>query len=153
MDCVHHSFSQSFALALLRNSLRFLFSVEFRYRLPTPAHLIQFFLNRIAKATKSLDESKFKNFQCIFVSLANAQTLETLSKLANRKYRDIFKMKNTFISTSWGKQCLTIYNLQQKNCKYIIRSYLRHLRQRFYRKFLHSMNILDLPATNNLEKC
>ena len=52
----------------------------------------------------------------------------------NGKY--IFRMKTTFISTSWTswrKQSLTFYNLQHKNWKYKIQSYLS---QRFDGKIL-----------------
>ena len=50
--------------------------------------------------------------------------------------QDISRMKTTIILTSWTswrKQSLTFYNLQQKNWKYKIQSYLS---QRFYGKIL-----------------
>ena len=56
---------------------------------------------------------------CIFVSRAGQWTNDgntfkvSCQDLANRK-QDIFRLKTTFISTSWRKQCLTFYNFQQK---------------------------------------
>ena len=69
-----------------------------------------------------------KIFQRPLIARARRTFKVSCQDLANRK-QNIFRMKTTFISTSWRKQCPIFTIFYKKILEVQIRSYLR---QRFY---------------------
>ena len=78
----------------------------------------EFFLNRIAKNKPNYWAKANVLYFCESHQCANVENPFKVScqYLANRK-QDIFRMKTTFISTSWSKRLLTFYNPQPKKTK------------------------------------